>query len=121
MHGAMIANNLRLAIILVISLSACAAPGQGMKAKKTKEVGNAIVRSIEAYRVERAAYPKSIDELGNYKEIMTDVDSANIKLFFLSNSPDNYELIIKYFGPGSNLCVQRSTDAQNVWNCTGSY
>ncbi|CAD7720531.1 hypothetical protein LMG31886_01520 [Xanthomonas hydrangeae] len=120
-RGAMIANNLRLAIILMISLSACAAPGQGMKAKKTTEVGNAIVRSIEAYRLERVAYPKSIDELGNCKEIMAYVDSENIKLFFVSNSSYHYGLIIKYFGPGSNLCVHRSADAENVWNCTGSY
>lgn len=91
-----------------------------MKAKKTKELGDDIIRSVEAYRFERATYPRSIDELENYKEIMRGVDSANIRLFFVSNSPDHYELIIKYFGPGSNLCVHRSADAQNVWNCTGS-
>ncbi|MBB3800840.1 hypothetical protein FHR47_001074 [Xanthomonas arboricola] len=117
----MIANNLWLAIILIVSLSSCAAPGQGLKAKRTKEAGDAIVRSIEAYRLERAAYPKSIDKLENYSQIMVDVDSENIKLFFSSNSPDHYELMIKYFGPGSNLCVHRSADAENVWNCTGSY
>ncbi|WDL54321.1 hypothetical protein [Xanthomonas campestris] len=43
--------NLRLAVVLLVALSACAAPGQGTKAKKNQKIGDDIVRSIEAYRV----------------------------------------------------------------------
>jgi hypothetical protein len=113
--------NLRLAVVLLVALSACAAPGQGKKAKKNQKIGDDIVRSIEAYRVARATYPRSIDALEDYQEIIDAAESAKIKIFFNSNLHDHYELIIKYLGPGSNLCVHRSADIKGFWNCTGAY
>ncbi|MEA9565336.1 MULTISPECIES: hypothetical protein [Xanthomonas] len=117
----MITKNSKLSIILLMSLAACAAPGHGVKAEKTKEIGDDLVRSIESYRTENEAYPRSIDDLEGYPQILSAANSANIKLFFVSNSPEHYELIIKYFGPGSNLCVHRSTDDAGIWSCTGAY
>ncbi|KHM90207.1 hypothetical protein OR60_22570 [Xanthomonas vesicatoria] len=43
------------------------------------------------------------------------------KCFFFSDGHEYYELMIKYFGPGSNLCVHRSTDEAGIWDCTGAY
>ncbi|MCW1979709.1 hypothetical protein [Xanthomonas campestris] len=117
----MISGNLRLAVVLLVALSACAAPGQGTKAKKNQKIGDDIVRSIEGYRVARATYPRSIDALEDYQEIIAAAESGKIKTFFNSNSHDHYELIIKYFGPGSNSCVHRSADIKGDWNCTGGY
>ncbi|MCC8627125.1 hypothetical protein [Xanthomonas vesicatoria] len=117
----MIANISRLLIVSFLGLSACATPGQGIKAQKAKKIGDDLVRSLEVYRNEKKAYPRSIDEFDDYAGIAAAAHSVYVKVFFFSDGHEYYELMIKCFGPGSNLCVHRSTDEAGIWDCTGAY
>lgn len=115
------AGNIQLAALLLTStlLVGCDAPGEGRRGEQAKHEGDKIVRGLDAYYDAKGRYPRELNEID--KRLLDVSESEEMKVFYQSSSVERYELIIKYFGPGSNICAHRSDMGEGEWDCIGAY
>ena len=121
MQAMSIAKNLLIAGVVI--LSACAAPGEGVKAKSGYAAAAPVITALEAYRQANAAYPSSLNQLVP-KYIAADrltatIPDNKVMPFKYRQVDSGYELSFSYTGPGTNQCVYR--ESTKAWKCYGGY
>jgi hypothetical protein len=114
-------RSIKLGALLFTStlLVGCDAPGEGRRGEQAKHEGDKIARGLDAYYDVKGRYPRELTEIDN--RLLDGLESEEMKVFYQSSSVERYELIIKYFGPGSNICTHRSDMGEGEWDCIGAY
>lgn len=108
--------------LLCLLMASCDAPGEGARADHAKRIGNEIVADLAVYNSAHQRFPRSLMEVGvNLDDNEMNGPEGRVKIFYHSSSVERYELTVKYFGPGSNLCTHRSNMGFGEWECTGAY
>lgn len=107
----------------LVALSACAAPGEGVKAKSGYVAAAPVITALEAYRQANASYPSSLNQLvpkffAGDRLTATMLDNK-VTPFKYRQVDNGYELSFSYTGPGTNQCVYR--ESTKAWKCYGAY
>lgn len=116
-----IAKNFLIAGVVI--LSACTAPGEGVKAKSGYAAAAPVITALEAYHQANAAYPSSLNQLvpkfiaGDRLEAT--MPDKKVTPFKYRQVDNGYELSFSYTGPGTNQCVYR--ESTKAWKCYGAY
>jgi hypothetical protein len=111
-----------LSALLCVLLVSCDAPGEGGRADHAKRIGDEIVADLAAYNSVHQRFPRSLTEVGvNLDDNEVNGPEGRVKIFYRSSSAEQYELTVKYFGPGSNSCTHRSDMGYGEWECSGAY
>jgi len=112
-----------LLIAGVMILSACAAPGEGVKAKSDYAAAAPVIMALEAYHQANAAYPSSLDQLvPNFiagDRLAVTMPDKKVTPFKYRQVDNGYELSFSYIGHGTNQCVYR--ESAKAWKCYGAY
>ncbi|UPG89486.1 hypothetical protein L2Y96_19130 [Luteibacter aegosomaticola] len=104
-------------------LSACAAPGEGAKAKSGYAAAAPVIKALEAYHQANAVYPASLDMLvptfiaGD--RLAATMPDKKATPFAYRQVANGYELSFSYTGTGTNQCVYRANT--EGWKCYGAY
>jgi hypothetical protein len=104
-------------------LSACAAPGEGVKAKSGYAAAAPVIKALEAYHQANAGYPASLDKLvpafiaGD--RLAATMPDGKVRPLEYRQVANGYELSFSYTGPGTNQCVYRAST--EGWKCYGAY
>ncbi|MCH9680652.1 MAG: hypothetical protein K0V04_04390 [Deltaproteobacteria bacterium] len=112
-------NSLRfIGLGILSSLLACAAPGQGRKARQGYAQAESIIVGLDGYREDNGQYPgRLVDLVPKYIPIVP--MSAQGKDFQYIGNGDSYMLSFVYTGPGLNHCTYPSQ--RRAWTCGGMF
>jgi hypothetical protein len=110
-------------IAVAVILSACAAPGEGAKAKSGYTAAGPVIAALEAYRQASGVYPPSLNQLVPrfiaVDQLAATMPDNKVAPFKYRQVDNGYELLFSYAGPGINQCVYK--ESTKAWKCYGAY
>jgi len=115
------AGTLLLPVLLFMAMCS-PPPGRGRASEAWYASAQPAIDALERFHVERQSYPDSLATL--VPRYMSRTQLSQIQrttgepLAYTKTGPD-YEVIFRYYGPGSNNCTFRSSDPR--WRCRGSF
>ena len=92
-------------------------PGVGERAEKGYAFSQPVIAALEAYRLDRGAYPEKLTDLT--PEYLASAPTATDELdFSYSSTGDSYSFSFHYRGPGMNTCTYKP---EGEWHCSGAF
>ena len=111
------------AVLSLVLLAACPAPGEGPKAQRGEARAEPVIRALAAYRAARGAYPDSLSMLlpaflADSALRVPDRAQERYPLEY-ERTASGYVLTFRYVGPGMNHCSYRPERPR--WECRGYF